>query len=276
MRIHQHAIFPACVILVFSCALSAQPTTSPVLITVTDPSGQGIPGVQVRLIPGPVPAPAKDVTDAKGQYAVNLASGGHGLFLSASGFKGDVRHIEVKMSKEVQTFAVRLEIAPNGSPEVIGPPCDPTPNASVRPCEPLIFVSAFPYHDDTNFSASDLKAMPRTTITVHNSHSGADETYSGVRLADILAKVNAPLGDEFRGVAVSSYVEVGGSDGYAALFSLAEINPAFHSGEVILADTMNGKPLDTKQGPFKVVATEDKRPARWVRNVTNIQLKLPN
>jgi hypothetical protein len=258
MRVDNFAAGFLSAVLILAYALVAQPSTSPVLITVTDPSGGVVPGVQITLIPAPVPVPARDVTDAKGRYAANLTPGGHGLFVSGSGFKSDIRHIEVKASKEVQTFAVRLDLAPTGSPIVV----EPEPSVSAKAYEASVFVSAFPYHEDTTISASDLKAMPRTALTVHNSHSGADETYSGVRLADILAKLNAPLGNEFRGLAVSNYVEVFGSDGYGATFSLAEIDPNFHSGEVILADTMNGKPLDTKSGPFKVLATEDKRPAR--------------
>jgi hypothetical protein len=57
------------------------------------------------------------------------------------------------------------------------------------------------------------------------------------------------------------------------VIALAEVDPSFHSGEVIVADTMNGQPLDAKSGPFKMVVTEDKRPARWVRNLVSIELK---
>ncbi len=115
--------------------------------------------------------------------------------------------------------------------------------------------------------------MPRTTVTVHNEHSKADETYVGVRVADVLAKMGAPLGKDLRGVALSGYVVATGSDGYVAVIALAEADPSFHSGEVIVADTMNGAPLDAKSGPFKLVVTEDKRPARWVRNLVSIELK---
>jgi hypothetical protein len=115
--------------------------------------------------------------------------------------------------------------------------------------------------------------MPRTTVTVHNEHSKADETYAGVRLSDVLAKMGAPLGHDLRGTALSGYIVATGSDGYAAVIALAEIDPSFHSGEVIVADTMNGQPLDAKSGPFKLVVTEDKRPARWVRNLVSIELK---
>ena len=36
---------------------------------------------------------------------------------------------------------------------------------------------------------------------------------------------------------------------------------------------MNGKPLDAKNGPFKLVVTEDKRPARSVHNLVSIELR---
>jgi hypothetical protein len=37
---------------------------------------------------------------------------------------------------------------------------------------------------------------------------------------------------------------------------------------------MNGKPLDDHSGPLKLVVTDDKRPARSVRNLTTIELRL--
>jgi hypothetical protein len=36
---------------------------------------------------------------------------------------------------------------------------------------------------------------------------------------------------------------------------------------------MNGKPLDAHSEPFKLVVTEDKRPARSVRNLVSLELK---
>jgi hypothetical protein len=134
-------------------------------------------------------------------------------------------------------------------------------------------ISAHPYHEDLVLKVADLKAMSRTTVTVHNEHSKAEETYAGVRLADVLAKMGAPLGHDLRGAALSGYIVATGSDGYVAVIALAEADPSFHSGEVIVADTMNGQPLDAKSGPFKMVVTEDKRPARWVRNLVSIELK---
>ena len=122
-------------------------------------------------------------------------------------------------------------------------------------------------------SAGDLKAMPHIPVSIHNPHTNADEAYSGVRLADLLAKIGAPLGSDLRGKALANYIVATGSDGYKAVLALGEIDPAFHPGEVIVADAMDGKPLDAHSGPFKLVVSEDKRPARAVRNLVSIELK---
>jgi hypothetical protein len=39
---------------------------------------------------------------------------------------------------------------------------------------------------------------------------------------------------------------------------------------VIVADTLNGAPLGPNQGPFKIVAPHDKRPARSVRMLKSL------
>jgi hypothetical protein len=122
-------------------------------------------------------------------------------------------------------------------------------------------------------TAADLKALPHTSVTLHNAHTNADETYSGVRLADLLGKVGAPLGSDLRGKALANYVVATGTDGYKAVLALGEVDPSFHPGEVIIADTMDGKPLDAHSGPFTLVVTEDKRPARSVRNLISIELR---
>jgi hypothetical protein len=62
------------------------------------------------------------------------------------------------------------------------------------------------------------------------------------------------------------------ADGYKVVFALAEIDPAFAVRDIILADKRDGKPLDAKQGPFRIVAPGDKRGACWVRQVTALRL----
>jgi len=114
--------------------------------------------------------------------------------------------------------------------------------------------------------------MPHVTITVHNAHAGADETYSGVPLAELLAKLDAPLGEHLHGKALASYIVAAGSDGYSVVLSIAEADPSFHGGEILVADTRGGQPLG-KSGPFQLIVSEDKRPARWVHNLVSISLQ---
>lgn len=125
----------------------------------------------------------------------------------------------------------------------------------------------------SNFSATDLAQMPRLTVDVQNPHNGQMEHYEGVRVSDLLAKVGAPLGDKLRGKAMATYVQAIASDGYSVVYSLAELDPAFHENQSIIADRLNGKPLDAKEGPFKAVIPGDKRPARWIRMLTELQVE---
>jgi len=253
-----------------SSALAApQAATVPVTIRVTDPSGTGVPHAQVRIIPAP-DAAEKTETDEKGQLPVALKAGGYAIFVRLAGFKSGIAHLDVVSADlsqadahAAQTFSIGLEVSATGSPTV-----------SPISTKDGLLVSAYPYHDSMGFSFADLKAMPHITATFHNTHTNAEETYSGVRLADLLAKLGAPLGSELRGQALANYVVATGSDGYQALLALAEVDPSFHPGEVLVADAMNGKRLDEHSGPLKLVVTEDKRPARSVRNLTTIELKL--
>jgi hypothetical protein len=120
-------------------------------------------------------------------------------------------------------------------------------------------------------SGDELAALPHKSVTVLNAHSKTNETYSGVPLSDLLTKVQVPQGEQVKGALLMTAVIAEGTDGYKVLYSLAEIDPAIHTGDVIVADTMNGKKLD-KDGAFKLVSTEEKRPARWVRNLKSIEV----
>lgn len=250
--------------------LAQQAATSPVTISVKDQSGAPIPHAHIRLVPAPDPAPKME-TDDKGILSLDLKPGGYALFVHSQGFKEfaihlevhDVVHGEVHDAKDVQTVPVVLLVGSYSGPEVLSPPSKDS-----------LQLWMYPYHDAITLSAADLKAMPHSTVTLHTSHSNADETYSGVHLSDLLSKYGAPLGSELHGDALALYVVATGSDGYKAVFALAEIDPTFHPGEFLVADAMDGKPLDPHNGPFKLVVTEDKRPARSVRNLVTILLEL--
>jgi len=116
-----------------------------------------------------------------------------------------------------------------------------------------------------DLSAADLKSLPRKTMKTVNPHSQKDESYEGVALRELLHRAGTPEGENLRGAAMTTYVVAEGADGYRVVFSLAELDPAILDSEVIVADTLDGAPLDAKHGPFQLVAPHDKRAARWVR-----------
>jgi hypothetical protein len=120
-------------------------------------------------------------------------------------------------------------------------------------------------------SPEDLAALPHKSVVVFNAHTKANETYSGVPLADLLSKAGVPLGESVRGKLFMIGIVAEGTDKYGVLYSLAEVDPSIHTGDVIVADMLDGKKLD-KDGAFKMVSSEERRPARWVRNLTAISV----
>jgi hypothetical protein len=123
----------------------------------------------------------------------------------------------------------------------------------------------------TILSVAELQAMPQKTITVHNPHTKMDESYTGVELSDLLAKYGAPLDKTTQKRILHSYLRIEGTDHYFVLYSATEVEGAIHKGDVIIATSMDGKGLG-EDGAIKLVASEDKKPMRWVRNVTKITL----
>jgi DMSO/TMAO reductase YedYZ molybdopterin-dependent catalytic subunit len=119
-------------------------------------------------------------------------------------------------------------------------------------------------------TVADLKKMQRKTLTVVNPHSKKTETYEGVLLEELLHKAGVAQGEHLRGPAMATYVIAGAEDGYRVVFSLAELDSGILESEVIVADTMDGAPLGAKEGPFRLVAPHEKRPARWVRMLNSI------
>jgi hypothetical protein len=121
------------------------------------------------------------------------------------------------------------------------------------------------------FHPEDLAALPHKAISVFNSHNKANEKYSGVPLSDLLSKAGLPQGEAVKGKLFLTGVVATGTDHYSVLYALAEVDPSIHTGDVIVADSMDGQKLG-KDGAFKMVSTEERRPARWVRNLTEISV----
>ncbi|MBU1376584.1 MAG: molybdopterin-binding oxidoreductase [Alphaproteobacteria bacterium] len=119
-------------------------------------------------------------------------------------------------------------------------------------------------------TAAEVAKLPRVSF-LFDAH-GQKHTYEGPLLLDVLAKAGAPTGKDLHGPALANAVVVRASDGYAVVYGLAELDPGTRANRVILADKADGAALDAKDGPFKVVAEGDLRPARSARLVTSIEI----
>ena len=69
-----------------------------------------------------------------------------------------------------------------------------------------------------------------------------------------------------------SYLIAEGTDKYWVLYSVTEVESSEHNGTVIVATSMGGKSLG-EDGQLKLIDSGDKKPQRWVRNLTAITVK---
>jgi hypothetical protein len=122
----------------------------------------------------------------------------------------------------------------------------------------------------TAVTAAQIATLPHVTVDARDHDAAA--RFEGVPLSVLLSIAGVQLGDTMRGPRMTEVLLVGAADGYKVVFALAELDPAFAAREIILADKRDGKPLDAKEGPFRIVATGDKRATRWVRQVIELRV----
>jgi DMSO/TMAO reductase YedYZ molybdopterin-dependent catalytic subunit len=121
-------------------------------------------------------------------------------------------------------------------------------------------------------SEADLQALPRKRLAV-TDEKGTPVTYDGVPVVELLRRAGAPLGKQLRGPQMKLYVTADAADGYRVVFALPEFDPDFTDRVIILADRRDGHVLAPPEGPFRLVVTGDKRHARWVREVTVLDIE---
>lgn len=126
----------------------------------------------------------------------------------------------------------------------------------------------------TSVIAAQISKLPHVTVAVQDHEKPTQ--FEGVPLALVLSMAGIQLGDAMRGPRMAEVLLVEAADGYRVVFALAEIDPAFATREIILADKRDGKLLDAKEGPLRIVAPGDRRPARWARQVIALKLIAAN
>lgn len=120
-------------------------------------------------------------------------------------------------------------------------------------------------------SVTDFSKFPRIEQRV-KGHDGKESVYSGVALTELLSRVNAPLGSQLRGKALSQYLLIRSTDGYRVIFALPELDSAFTKQVIFLADRRDGQPFSGDQGPYQVIVPDERTHARWIRQVTVLEI----
>jgi len=165
-----------------------------------------------------------------------------------------------------------LTMGPGGGPIHPPPPLDSTipriqadqARDSVIPPLKISFKKK-----SQEWTTPKLASLPHEKLQFTDESKQATQTYSGVPLMALLAEVGVPQkprGNDFR-----LYVIAEGRDGSKIVYSLGEVSPDVHDGSVLLADSLDGKPL-TEDGPIELICSGDHSPARWIRGVASIRV----
>jgi len=118
---------------------------------------------------------------------------------------------------------------------------------------------------------TDLASFKQVSHKVKD-RDGKEHEFAGVALIEILEKAGVTTGSKLRGENLAKYLLISAADGYEVLYSLAEIDPDFTDQVILLATSKDGQPLANGEGPFRIITPNDKKPARWIREVRSIKV----
>src|ERR1700731_576880 len=120
-------------------------------------------------------------------------------------------------------------------------------------------------------SRTDLEGLPHIKVTA-SEHSSGHVTFEGVTLKSVLEKSGVTFGESMRGKRLTNCLLVEAADSYRAVIALSELDPAFTDKQILLVFLRDGKPLGEQEGPYRIVIPDEKRMARWVRQVTTLKI----
>lgn len=125
------------------------------------------------------------------------------------------------------------------------------------------------------FTQADLQGYPSVTLTAAFGAGQGFQSgrFTGVQLWDLLQEAKIQLDPARNNDRLRKYVVITGSDGYDAIFSLAELDPDFGAEMVLIAYAKDGQPLGPSEGMARAVIGTDKRGGRLVSNVVRIEVR---
>jgi len=143
-----------------------------------------------------------------------------------------------------------------------------TLHAALASCQQLIVQNES--GKQTVLARAEIEALPHVKVTA--GVSGSSTTFEGVPLKALLERGGVGFGETMKGKRMASCLLVEAADGYRVVIALPEIDPAFTDKQIVVAFLKDGKPLDAKEGPYRIVIPDEKRMARWVRQVATLKI----
>ncbi|GAA2014419.1 hypothetical protein GCM10009839_06680 [Catenulispora yoronensis] len=126
-------------------------------------------------------------------------------------------------------------------------------------------------HHPHEVTVEQLRALPvhRVQVSFDCRSSGPQHhSFEGPTLWDVLQTAGPHLNGAHRKSRLGHLITITGTDGHFTLLSWAEIDPEFSGQQVLLATSIDARPLDAA-GPQLVVPT-DVCGARYISGITTV------
>jgi len=119
---------------------------------------------------------------------------------------------------------------------------------------------------------SDLSGYKQISHKVKDRDNKEHE-FKGVALFELLEKAGVTTGSKLRGENLAKYILIRAADGYEVVYALPEVDPEFTDQIIMLATEKDGQALPNGEGPFRIITPNDKKQARWIREVRSIKIQ---
>lgn len=125
--------------------------------------------------------------------------------------------------------------------------------------------------ESLKFDTAAIQKGPKIELKV--KEKGVETTYKGVPLRSLLQEqLKDPISMADLRKLADAVLLVKATDGYQAAVSAVEVAIDETGAKYFLAVEKDGKPLDDKQGPVKLIVPGDPKPVRSVRMVSAVDL----
>jgi hypothetical protein len=126
------------------------------------------------------------------------------------------------------------------------------------------------------YTLSSLETLPAVQLKATYKAGGTPvtDTYTGVSLWTLLNDAGLVTDPNIKNDVLRQYVEAIGSDGYAAIFSLSEIDPVFGNQPDLVAYADTGGQLgpDGADGFARIVVPGDAAGGRYISNLVALKV----